>query len=281
MRRLVSVGAIVFPTAASLAGCYWLASYQDLTSDLGKAEAGADATADGGVDANADGGGDSAAAEGGPFCPPDAGPLVYCMDFDGVDAGALGLETYEAEAGIVDGVFVSPPSALFVALVGPDAGASGAYFVNFPFTPTSARLEFELKSIVLGQWVTTLGVQMYQESAQTSRVVQVLVAPDGGFQVQEFVSSPSGGTPYGHTTFELDGGRPPDAWHHVVLTVTVDDTNQRYFSGLTVDGQVLEANEPLQASWAQGTAQIGVGSTWCRTGGPQFYYDNVRADFGF
>ena len=272
-------GAIVCPTVASLAGCYWLASYQDLTSDYGKAEAGVDAAADGGTGANADGGGE-AAVETGPFCPPDAGPLTYCMDFDGVDAGALGLYTYEAEAGIVGSAFVSPPSALFVNLVGPDAGASGAYFVNFPFTPKTARIEFELKTAVLGQWVTSLGVQMYEESSQTSRTVQVLVAPDGGYQVQEFISAPSGGTPFGHTTYELDGGLPSSAWHHVVLMVTVDDSSKTYTSGLTVDGQVLEDGVPLQASWAQGSAQIGVGSTWCRTGGPQFYYDNVRADFG-
>jgi hypothetical protein len=270
-------GAVVCPAAASLAGCYWLASYQDLTSGLESADAGVEADAH----VNADGGADAPSpVEAGPFCPPDAGPLVYCMDFDGVDAGTLGLQTYEAETGIVTGVSVSPPSSLFVGLVGPDAGASGSYSVSFPFTPKTARLEFQVKATVLGQWVTTLGISMYQDSTQTGRVLQVLVAPDGGFEVQEFVSTPSSGTPYGHTTFTLDGGAPADAWHHVVLTMTVDDSTQQYFSGLTVDGQVLEDDQPLQATWAQGNAQLGVGSTWCKTGGPQFYYDNVRADFG-
>ena len=273
-------GAIVCPTAASLAGCYWLASYQDLTSDLGKANAGIDAAADAGAEHTDSGVDAPALQEAGPFCPPDAGPLVYCMDFDGVDAGALGLQTYEADAGIVTGVSISPPSSLFVGLVGPDAGASGSYYVSFPFTPKTARLEFQVKATVLGQWVTTLGISMYEDSTQTGRVLQVLVTPDGAFEVQEFVSTPSTGTPYGHPPFALDGGGPTDAWHHVVLTMTVDDASQQYFSGLTVDGQVLEDHQPLQAAWAQGSAQLGVGSTWCRTGGPQFYYDNVRADFG-
>jgi hypothetical protein len=269
MRRLVSAGALVGPSVAGLAGCYWLASYQDLTSGLGKA----DAYADGGVEA-------APAPEAGPFCPADAGALVYCMDFDDVDADTLGLQTYQAEAAIVTGVYVSPPSSLFVELHGPDSGTSGSYSVSFPFTPKTARLEFQVKSTVLGQWVTTLGIALNQDTTQTYRVLQVLVAPDGEFEVQEYVSTPNSGTPYGHATFALDGGLPADAWHHVILTMTVDDSTGQYFSGLTVDGQVLEDHQPLQASWAQGSAQLGVGSTWCRTGGPQFYYDNVRADFG-
>ena len=37
--------------------------------------------------------------------------------------------------------------------------------------------------------------------------------------------------------------------------------------------------EPLR-SWATGNARIGVGVTYGGGGGPRFYFDNVRADFG-
>jgi hypothetical protein len=86
---LAAIGLFV----SNLTGCYWLASYQDLTSavneggltdaDPNELDAGSDAGADADADASADA---TVPSEAGPFCPADAGPYTYCMDFDGVDS---------------------------------------------------------------------------------------------------------------------------------------------------------------------------------------------------
>jgi hypothetical protein len=269
-RRLLLAGAVACPIAASLCGCYWLASYEDLTSGLGHVGGDAD------VDAFKEGG--IAPLEAGPFCPADAGPLVYCMDFDGMDASALGLGTTQASATLVTGVYVSPPSSLFVSLYGP--ASSGGYGVSFPFEPTTSTLQFDVSSPVMGQWVTLLSITLYDDSTNTGRTLNVVISPDGVFQVQEYFALEDGGSEQnGHMAIPLDGGAEAGAWHHVVLSLTVDDAKQKYLSGLTVDGQVLEDGQPLGLSWAQGNAQLGVGVTYGGGGGPQFYFDNVRADF--
>jgi hypothetical protein len=268
--RLWLAGAVACPIAASLAGCYWLASYEDLTSGSGQPVG--DAERDAFTEADA-------RPEAGPFCPPDAGPLVYCMDFDGIDASALGLGTSQASASIVTGVSVSPPSSLFVSLYGQASG--GAYEVSFPFEPTTSTLQFDVSAPVLGQWVTLLSITLYDDSTKTDRTLNVVVSPDGVFQVQEYFALEDGGSQQnGHPGIPLDGGAEAGAWHHVVLSLTVDDAKQKYLSGLTVDGQVLEDGQLLGLSWAQGNAQLGIGVTYGGGGGPQFYFDNVRADFG-
>jgi hypothetical protein len=267
MRRLLSAGAVVCPIATSLAGCYWLASYQDLTSGLG--DSGPDVDATSRADAEASG----------PYCPLDAGPLVYCMDFDGVDAGAIGVGSYEADASIVTGIYVSPPSSLFVGLRG--QGSNGGYYVSFPFQPKTGTLQFDISAPVVGQWVTLLAFVLIEESTGIGRTLNVVVSPTEVYQVQEYFSFPDGGNAQnGHPGVPLDGGAEAGAWHHVVLSMTVDDTSHKYLSGLTVDGQVLEADYPLALSWAQGNAHVGVGVTYGGGGGPRFYFDNVRADFG-
>ena len=78
---------------------------------------------------------------------------------------------------------------------------------------------------------------------------------------------------------QVDAGAP-SAWHHIVLTLTVDDANKQYLSGLTVDNQVLEDGEPLALSWAEGTVSLHIGGTYAATGGAELFFDNVRADFG-
>ncbi len=118
MKGLLSASASACLLAVTQSGCYWLTSYQDLTSGPADSEAPVDAAP---IDQDApllDGG---ATADGpmeepteaspGPFCPPDAGPLVYCMDFDGLDASVLGLGTNQASAGVVSSKSVSPPSS--------------------------------------------------------------------------------------------------------------------------------------------------------------------------
>lgn len=283
MRRLPFAGAVLTVIAGwCLAGCYWLLSTGDLTnggadasSDVVHHETGSEVggpTIDASVDAPSD-------AEAGPFCPPDAGPYTYCMDFDGIDAAALNLYANQADVGIVDGVYVSPPSSLGVKLNG-DWGTSGGYSVDFPYEPKTVRLEYEFMPQPLGSEVTTPGISFYVPSTQTWEALQVLVDPKGNFQVQEWFSFPDGGTGWSHGTFSLEGGTMTGAWHHVVLTMTVDDSQGRYFSGLTVDDQVLEYDVPLMGPWAQGKVNIGIGSTFGQKGGSDFYYDNVRADFG-
>jgi len=275
MRRLPFAGAILSAIAGwYLAGCYWLVSTGDLTSGSTDAgpnhEAGSEGDAPT-VEAESD-------ADAGPFCPVDAGPYTYCMDFDDIDAASLNLYVNQADAGIVDGIYVSPPSSLGVKLNG-GWGTAGAYNVDFSFKPKTARLEYQFMPQPLGSWVTTLGVYLWVSSIQTSESLQVLVAPTGHFQVQEWFSGPDGGTGWTHGEFALEGG-VTGAWHHVVLTMTVDDSQGRYFSGLTVDDQVLELDVPLLGPWAQGTAHLNVGSTFAQEAGSDFYYDNVRADFG-
>jgi len=283
MKRLLLASAPSCLLGVTLSGCYWLASYQDLTSGLGEdagPEADAQTTdsfvtvADSTVDAEAG----EVGAEAGPFCPLDAGPLTYCMDFDGVDASTLQLQTDQASAAIVSGVYVSPPSSLHVKLFGTASGA--AYYVEFPFQPTTARLEFEIRNVALGQWVTLLSIGMHT-SEQIGENLNVVVSPSGVFEIQEYFSLPDGGNAQGgQPGVPVEGGADPDVWHHVVLSLTVNDSTQTYLCGLTVDGQVLQDQVPLTLSWAQGNASIGVGVTYGGGGGPEFYFDNVRADFG-
>lgn len=281
MKRRPLAGAVLSAIAGCyLAGCYWLLSTGDLTS--GTPDGGGDALA---RDTGSDGSGPTVDAEGdggdaGPFCPLDAGPYTYCMDFDGIDAASLpNFYAVEADAGIVDGIFVSPPSSLGVKLNG-GWGTAGAYSVDFKFKPKTMRLEYQFMPQPLGSWVTSPGISLYVSSTNTWEALQVLVAPDGRFQVQEWFQGPDGGTGWTHGIFSLEGGTTEGAWHHVVLSLTVDDSQQRYLSGLTVDDQALELGVPLQGPWEQGTVHLGIGSTFAQEGGSDFYYDNVRADFG-
>jgi hypothetical protein len=281
VKRVLLASASALPLAATLGGCYWLASYADLTSGL--AEAGTDAdiqvSEDAGVAVEAGAAPADGSGASGSFCPTDAGSLSYCMDFDGIDAGGLGLGSYEANAAVVAGTFVSPPSSLSVNLYG--TGSNGGYNVDFPFQPSTARLEFEIMTLSLDQWVTTLAISLYQSSTQTARTLNVVVSPQGEFQVQEYIQLGDGGVEQdGHQTPPLDGGVDAGAWHHVVLSMTVDDANQEYLDSLTVDGQALEDGQPLALPWAQGNASLAVGVTYGGGGGPQFYFDNVRVDFG-
>jgi hypothetical protein len=262
----------------SLAGCYWLASYKDLTSGLDE-----DAGSDTGVTGpgTSDDGGSGAIVEDSsapqPFCPPDAGPLTYCMDFDGVDASAIGLGSYLADAAIVSTTSVSPPSSLAVTLNG--AQSSGAYGVSFPFQPVTSVLQFDMLIAKAGQWVTTLAISLVPDSPQTEQNLNVVVGPNGEFQVQEYIQLSDGGVEQGgQPDVTLDGGSL-GAWHHVVLSLTVDDATQIYTSTLTVDDQVLEDAVPLTFPWVRGNARLGVGVTYGGNGGPQFFFDNVRADF--
>ncbi len=285
MKRLLLASAPSCLFGFALSGCYWLASYQDLTSGLGE-EAGTATDAGSGdspvtiADSSVQVDAAEAASEAapGPFCPPDAGPLTYCMDFDGVDASALGIGSSQASAAIVSGIYVSPPSSLHVQTYASASGA--AYYVNFPFQPTTARLEFQIRDAALGQWVTLLSIGIHPAS-QIGENLNVVVSPTGAFEIQEYFSLPDGGNEQGGQPGQpVEGGADPDAWHHVVLTLTVNDATQQYFCGLTVDDQVITDDQPLQLSWSQGNASLGVGVTYSGGSGPDFYFDNVRADFG-
>jgi hypothetical protein len=221
-------------SAFVLSSC-WLVQYGDLSSEFGDAGTRADAGA--AVDAGV-------ALDGGPpFCPPDAGPLAYCMDFDGVGTAALNPVVNGANVTIVNGPYVSPPSSLLVDLQG--AASFGRYDVSFPFQPTTARLEFEIQTVGLVEGVTTLAITLLDPATQTTRRLNVVVAPHASFEVQEYFALPDGGAAIGaHPFFQVDAGQAP-AWHHVVLTLTVNDASKQYASGLTVDGQVLEDGQPL------------------------------------
>ncbi len=276
MKRGLLVGALVCPFTISIAGCYWLASYEDLTSGLG------DAGSDGNVVGPAPGANDGAIVEDAsgpqPFCPPDAGPLTYCMDFDGVDADAIGLGSYLADAAIVTGTAVSPPSSLAVNLTGDQS--SGSYGVSFPFQPVKSRLEFQMLTAAAGQWVTTSNIALIQDSPHTAQLLNVVVSPGGLFQVQEYIQLSDGGIEQGSApAVPLEGGAAIGTWHHVVLTLTVDKANQQYTYGLTVDDQVLEDATPLEFEWVPGNARLEIGVTYGGGSGPQFFFDNVRADF--
>jgi hypothetical protein len=241
----------------TLSSCYWLARSDDLSSGYGGA----------GVDAG----------QSGPFCPPDAGALAYCMAFDGVDAGALGLAVIGANVTIANGTYVSAPSSLFVALQG--AASFGRYAVSFPVQPTTTRLEFQMHAVDLNEGVTTLAVSLTEAATQIDRTLNVVVTPNGGFQVQEyFAFADGGGEVSAHDQVYIDAGEP-SAWHHVVLTLTVDDADKHYLSGMTVDDQVLEDGRPLALPWVGGTVALHIGVTFAAAGGPQFFFDNVRADF--
>jgi hypothetical protein len=201
------------------------------------------------------------------------------MAFDGVDASTLGLGDYQASVAIVSGESVSPPSSMSVVLYG--AESNGGYNVGFPFQPKTSRLEFEIKVLTPDQWVTTLAINLAQASTDTGRNLNVIVSNTGEFQVQEYFVLPDGGNAQnGHQTPPLDGGVEAGAWHHVVLSLTTDDETQQYWDTLTVDDQILEDQQPLGLQWAQGTAGISVGVTYGGGSGPQFFFDNVRADFG-
>ncbi len=173
-----------------------------------------------------------------------------------------------------------------VALAGSPSNA--AYSVPFAFQPTSARLEFKLRVSGLSGSVTTFCIALFAEATQTLELLNVVVSGGGAFQVQEYFELADGGTALSaHTTStvvspsgSLDAGAESADWHHVVLTLTANDASHVYLSALTVDGQVLESARALGLAWAQGKASIGVGVTYAGSGGAQFFFDDVRADFG-
>ena len=280
VKRFLVASASVSLLALTVSGCYWLASYEDLTSGLGEAGA------DGGTEPVEEAGpvvDSTFVVDSGtvvePFCPPDAGPNGYCMDFDGIDASSLGIAGYEADAAVVTGTYVSPPSSLFV---GPNAAMSGGgYNVSFPLQPTTGRLEFQMLALDLNAWITTMNMSLSQELTGTNELLNVVLSPTGAFQVQEYIQLGDGGVLQdGHPSFYLDGGADAGGWHHVILSMTVDDNNDNYFSSLTVDGQVLEDGVPLALPWVQGNVGIGVGVGYAGGGGSRFFFDNVRATFG-
>src|SRR5208282_561200 len=146
------------------------------------------------------------------------------------DASTLQLQTDQASAAIVSGVYVSPPSSLHVKLFGTASGA--AYYVEFPFQPTTARLQFEIRNAALGQWVTLLSIGMHT-SAQIGENLNVVVSPSGVFEIQEYFSLPDGGNAQGSQPgIPVEGGADPDVWHHVVLSLTVNDSTHTYRCGL-------------------------------------------------
>jgi hypothetical protein len=296
MKRLVRTGAALL-FSATTGGCYWLASYEDLTSGLGQtADAGdagvvADAmvnegASEGATDARGDtgsqdeGGLDGAGPnDAGPFCPSDAGAYVYCQDFDRIDAAALNLGANMATAAVVSTVSVSPPNSMRVEIGG--LGANGGFDRSFSFAPRTTRLEFEVSAPVTGQYATLLAINLDDSGPQIRETLNVVISPARTFHVQEYFGLPDGGSEQSdHTEVPQDAGSNGAAWHHVVLSLTVDDGSQTYLSGLTVDGQVLEAARPLSLGWGQGNVNIGVGVQWASGAGPQLYFDNVRADFG-
>lgn len=283
MRCLGLARAAVLPALSVLPGCYWLAHYDDLTSGDG-ASAGDAAPGDGGhvVDATTDQtNGDAVSSETGPFCPDDAGPLVYCQDFDTVDGtAALGLGQGQAKAALETAFWVSPPRALSVVLYG--KGGFGAFDYHFPLQPPrTVTLQFDLSYPVLGQWTTLSSIVVVDPSDGTNRVLNVVISSQGGFQMQEYFALPDGGNEQNAmNTVDLDGGADAGAWHHVVLSLTADDGANQYLGGLTVDGQVIEPLQPLGLTWRQGDTHLSVGVTYGGGAGPQFYFDNVRADFG-
>jgi len=229
------------------------------------------------VDAAAEVQGDGEGGEAGPFCPGDAGPLTYCMDFDSVDGAEPTLGTFMATASIVTGTFVSPPKSLFVSLT--DQSANGGYSISFPVTPTTVRLEFQVRAAVLGQGASLSNVGLSMDS--TWRGLTVLMNPRCNFHVEEYFSLADGGFEQNdHPGAELAGcDGDAGAWHHVVLTLTVDDSSQQYTSSLTVDEQVFEDNQPLSLTWIPGEVGLSLGVTYADGNGSRFYFDNIRVDF--
>jgi hypothetical protein len=85
VKRVLFASACALSLGAGLSGCYWLATYQDLTSGLGESDAAADAVipvVDASDDAPPSRDAGLPPPTGTGFCPDDAGPHVYCMDFD-------------------------------------------------------------------------------------------------------------------------------------------------------------------------------------------------------
>ena len=171
--------------AITLSSCYWLAQYGDLSSAFGDAGPNADAQSPGGGAGRGSGG-----SSGNHSAQRRSARLLH--ELDGVDAGELGLQVYGANVAIVDGTYVSPPSSLFVELQG--AASFGRYPVSFPFQPTTTRLEFQIRIADLEEGVTTLAITLSEASTQTLRTLNVVVAPYGGFQVQEYFALADGGT---------------------------------------------------------------------------------------
>jgi hypothetical protein len=259
--------------AVAVSSCYWLAQYDDLSSKFGD-EAGANADAQSTLEA-----GQSADAGVVPqsFCPPDAGPYAYCMEFDGVDAAVLDAQIFGADVAIVNGTYVSFPSSLSVSVNG--NMSFGRYDVPFPFQPTTTRLEFQVQTPNLTEGVTTMAVALSQASTRTVRTLNVVMLPYAQFQVQEYFGFADGGAEINAHATRFADASVPDAWHHVVLTLTVDDMQLQYRSSLTLDDVIVEDGEQLALPWAQGTVSLHLGVTYAAAGGQQFFFDNVRADF--
>ena len=260
MMRTVLAGAIACALGGTLAGCYWLLPED---KDIGASESGKEGGLDG------EGPGD---ADAGPFCPADVGPLAYCMDFDGVDADVLGLGADKADAGIVTGTYVSFPNSLYLELSGVYSSAN--YIVGFPLQPTKVRLEFQVRTDEVVNSVSATSITLTQDSME--RQLTLILSENNGFQLQEYFTLPDGGHPLpgDHDPYQFDGG----GWHHVIMTLIVNDVMNEYDSSFTVDGQMLEDNRPLNFVWAQGAASVIIGASYALDPGSQLYYDNVRVD---
>jgi hypothetical protein len=259
--------------AVAASSCYWLAQYDDLSSKFGD-DAGTNADAQSPLEAGpiADSG---VVAQS--FCPPDAGPLTYCMEFDGVDAGVLDAQVFGADVAIVDETYVSFPSSLSVSVNG--AFSFGRYEVPFQVQPTTTTLEFQVQAPNLTEGVTTMAVALLQTSTQTVRTLNVVMLPNAQFLVQEYFALADGGVEMNAHATRNANTNAPNGWHHVVLTLTVDDTNVVYRSSLTLDDVIVEDSEQLALPGAQGTASLHLGVTYAAAGGQHFFFDNVRADF--
>jgi hypothetical protein len=267
--RLLWVPALAVVAAASC-------SLFTNLDDLGSHDASSDTASDVGSDAVPDVGSDVVdAASDGHFCDPyaDAGILVYCQDFDSVDASTLDLVTAGVGAtATVDTLdWTSSPASLLVSVPATDGGH--AYLAHsMPVTPSAVTLDVDMKVESIGSTAANaLVLTLGGGSTLCSLVLDV--ESGSAVAIQEDTPTGDGGhliTGHGPIDVALGNG-----WHHFHISLVLDPSPT---SSVTIDGMPEEINHPLQPDWTTGLFSLSVGITFTVNGQWSFRYDSVLVE---
>ncbi len=273
MRRSVVAGVI-----ACISGCSLITDLSSLSTD---AAAPTDAGADGTTDASDDMLVDVAPTPDGsdatgPFCVDASNALVYCQDFDAIDAGALGLLVSGGAAGTIDtDAQVSLPASLLTTIETADGGTSHAYFNHaMSVAPTTAVLDFDMKIDNLGKPYLNIVEVVFAETTGTRDLI-LQIDPNGITVEEEFPADGGSSTSIAHPHITISWGT---TWHHLQLTAHIPGSGAKTCT-LVVDGIAVEANFSLVPGWTSALVSIALGVTFAPTNATAWAvrYDNVLA----
>lgn len=265
--RLLLVGVVACLAAMPMAGCYWLASYEDLTTEWGD-------RVDGATKDVESGDGPSLG-----FCASQTTVHALCADFD-IGAFNAQFTTYlfvtpSTSLGIDATRWRSPPNSLLSVV--PEAAASGnaaAMEQLFAGTASKVTYAFDLR---VESWVPdevmTLA-SIYVGRGPDQHELDLLVGTNGSTLEERFAD----GSQTGHA-LALPvpvASSDADRWTSVVITL---DVAQRTCT-MTLDGSTALAAEPIAPSWMAGQPGVNLGIGYVSAQGNwTVRYDNVTVDW--